>query len=84
MEGILDIGCRRLKPGGHIVINVATLESLSIAVDGLKARGFTVEVTLVNIARSQDIANLTHLKALNPVFVVAGRREMGEGQGEAI
>ncbi len=84
MEGILDIACHKLKTGGRIVINAATLESLNTAVDGLRARGFTAEVTLVNIARSQDIANLTRLEALNPVFVVTGKREMGEGQGEAI
>ena len=77
MEGILDIACPRLKPGGHIVINAATLESLNTAVDGLKTRGFSAEVTLVNIARSKDIANLTRLEALNPVFVVTG--EAGDG-----
>ena len=80
MEGILDVACSRLKLGGSIVINAATLESLNTAVVGLKARGFTAEVTLVNIARSKDIANLTRLEALNPVFVVTGRREEGRGQ----
>ena len=80
MEGILDVACSRLKPEGRIVINAATLESLNAAVDGLKARGFTAEVTLVNIARSKDIARLTRLEALNPVFVVTGRREVGKGQ----
>jgi len=75
MEGILDIACLRLKPGGRIVINVVTLENLNAAVEGLKVRGFTAEVTLINIARSQDIANLTRLEALNPVFVITGRRE---------
>jgi len=84
MEGILDIACPRLKPGGRIVINAATLQSLNTVVNGLKTRGFTAEVTLVNIARSKDIANLTRLEALNPVFVVTGRREMGKGQGKAI
>lgn len=79
MEGILDIACHRLKPEGRIVINAVTLESLNTAVNGLKTRGFTAEVTLINIARSKDIANLTRLEALNPVFVVTGMREMGEG-----
>jgi len=75
MEGILDIACHRLKPGGRIVINAVTLESLNTAVNGLKTRGFAAEVTLINIARSKDIANLTRLEALNPVFVITGWRE---------
>ena len=72
IEVILDIACRRLRPEGHIVINVVTLENLDASVKGLKARGFTAEVTLINIARSKDIANLIRLEALNPVFVITG------------
>ena len=75
MEGIFDIACHRLKPEGRIVINAVTLESLNTAVDGLKTRGFAAEVTLINIARSKDIANLTRLEALNPVFVITGWQE---------
>lgn len=76
MEGILDIACHRLKPKGRIVINAITLESLNTAVNGLKTRGFTAEVTLINIARSKDIVNLTRLEALNPVFVITGWQEV--------
>jgi len=76
MEGILDIACYKLKPEGRIVINAVTLESLNTAVDGLKTRGFTAEVTLINIARSKDIANLTRLEALTPVFVVTRMRQV--------
>jgi len=81
MGEILGIACHRLKPEGRIVINAVTLENLNTAVDGLKTRGFTAEVTLINIARSKDIANLTRFESLNPVFVVAGRRKSGERQG---
>ena len=74
LAGILKVACDRLKPGGRIVINAATLETLQAAVDGLKANGFMAEISLVNVARSRDIANLTRLEALNPVFVVTGWR----------
>jgi len=56
------------------------LENLNASVKGLKARAFTAEVTLINIARSRDIANLTRLEALNPVFVITGMRRMDEAQ----
>jgi len=72
MEEILDFVSHRLKPGGRIVINVVVLENLSAAVDALKARGFVPDVSLVNIARSTSVMELTRFEALNPVFVVTG------------
>jgi len=72
MEEILDLLCRRLKPGGRIVINIVALENLSAAVNALKARGFAADVTLVNVSRSTGVKELTRLEALNPVFVVTG------------
>jgi precorrin-6Y C5,15-methyltransferase (decarboxylating) len=72
MEEILDHLCRRLKPGGRIVINIVALENLDTAVNTLKARGFAADITLVNISRSTGIKKLIRLEALNPVFVVTG------------
>ncbi len=83
MEEILDVVCRRLKPGGRIVINAATLESMSAAAEGLRRRGFEVEIALVNVARSKALADLTLFKALNPVFVITGFREISKGEGRA-
>jgi precorrin-6Y C5,15-methyltransferase (decarboxylating) len=70
MEEILDLVSRKLKAGGRIVINIVALEHLSVAINALQARGFVPEVTLVNIARSTSIRELTRLEALNPVFVI--------------
>jgi precorrin-6Y C5,15-methyltransferase (decarboxylating) len=77
MEEIIDLVARRLKPGGRIVINVVALENLSTAVKALKARGCMPDITLVNIARSQKIASLTRLEALNSVFVIAASKKEG-------
>ena len=82
MEEILHFACKRLKPGGRIVINAATLETLHTAVEGLKSNGFTVEATLINVAHSKDILNLTRLEALNPVFVIGGGRGTERTNGE--
>jgi len=70
MEEILDFVSHRLKPGGRIVINIVALENLSAAVNVLKARGFVTDVTLVNVARSTSVMELTRFEALNPVFVI--------------
>ena len=72
MEEILNLVGRRLKPGGRIVINIVALENLGAAVNALKGRGFMPDVTLVNVARSTKVAELTRFEALNPVFVVTG------------
>ena len=82
MNEILRVTCGRLQPGGRIIINAATLETLHTAVDSLKTNKFAVEVTLVNVAHSKDILNLTRLEALNPVFVISGRRETERINGE--
>ncbi len=74
MAAIIDCACRRLKPGGRIVANLATMENVHLAVDSLRRNGFSAETTLVNIARSQDISGLTRLQPLNPVFIVTGER----------
>ncbi len=75
MEEILDLVSQRLKPGGRIVINIVALENLSAAVNALKARGFVPEVTLVNVARSTSVMELTRFEALNPVFIITGVQE---------
>ena len=79
MKQILDVVCRRLRPGGRIVINVVALENLSAAIGALEARGFVADVTLVNVARSTNIMELTRLEAMNPVFIVTGVRRTTRG-----
>ena len=75
MTSILQMVARRLRPGGRVVVDAATIENLHEAVSDLKALGFTTEVTLVSISRSKEIVNLTRFEALNPVFVIAGWRD---------
>jgi precorrin-6Y C5,15-methyltransferase (decarboxylating) len=75
MSQIVDVACARLKTGGRIVANLVTLENLQTLCKELEVNGFDAEVTLVNIAKSKQVLDLTRLEALNPVFVVAGWRK---------
>jgi len=75
VKEIVDFVSRRLKPGGRIVINIVALENLNAAVNALKARGFATDITLVSIARSAKVLELTRFEALNPVFIVTGVKE---------
>lgn len=81
MSEIIDIACRRLRPGGRIVVDAATIENLSEAAACLKNNGLLVDITMVSVSRSKDIIGLTRFEAMNPVFVITGRRKM---DGDAV
>jgi len=72
IDEIVDFVSRRLKPNGHVVMNIVALENLDTALRSLKAHGFMLDVTMVNVARRVNIAELSRLQALNPVFIVDG------------
>ncbi len=77
LEAILDVAARRLKPGGRVVANLATISNLEGMVRGLASRGFEVEVTMVNVARSKGVGGLLRFQSLDPVFVVSAARKVG-------
>jgi precorrin-6Y C5,15-methyltransferase (decarboxylating) len=74
LREILKAAYRRLLPGGSIVINAVTLESLKLAVEELRLEGSKAEVTLASFARSLSISDASRLQALNPVFIVRGEK----------
>jgi precorrin-6Y C5,15-methyltransferase (decarboxylating) len=78
MGPLLDVCCQRLKRNGRIVINAVTIETLAQAVEGLKQRGFQVDVTLAQISRSKPILELTRFDALNPIYIITAKREEDE------
>lgn len=83
MQPILAAAAERLRPGGRIVANAATIENLHEAVTGLKALGLGVEVTLAQIARSKPILNLTRFEALDPVYIITAGAGDAPGTGAA-
>jgi precorrin-6Y C5,15-methyltransferase (decarboxylating) len=72
MTEIIEAASTKLKPGGRIVINIVAIENLAITVNTLKKHGFLPEITLVNIARSTGITELTRFEALNPIYIISG------------
>ncbi|MEA5418348.1 precorrin-6y C5,15-methyltransferase (decarboxylating) subunit CbiE [Spirulina sp. CCNP1310] len=65
---ILSHSHSRLKPGGRIVIALATLESLQIALTALQGQDY--QVLQWNVARSHPIAHLHRMAPLNPVTLI--------------
>lgn len=75
LQEIMRVSAARLRPGSSIVVNAITLESVHEAVATLKAQGFAVEVTLVNVARSQALGTRLGFEALNPIYVISAYKE---------
>ena len=71
MAAIITESLARLRPGGALVINTVTVESLAEALATLRAAGAPHEATQVQISRSKTIlGRLTRFEALNPVTIV--------------
>ncbi len=75
MATLVEVAAARLRPGGAVVVNVATVENLAEAVAAAKATGLAWECTQIAVARSSPILNLTRFEALNPIWIVAIRNE---------
>jgi precorrin-6B C5,15-methyltransferase / cobalt-precorrin-6B C5,C15-methyltransferase len=74
VKQILQTVCSRLNEGGWVVANSATFENLQGICSELSANGFQPEVTLLNVARSKNVSDLTRLEPLNPIFIISGQR----------
>ena len=73
LDLIIDHVADRLKPGGHMVINLAVLERTQSAFHRLKSRGLSAEMVMVHAARGKEMPDDTvRLESLNPVFVLTG------------
>jgi precorrin-6Y C5,15-methyltransferase (decarboxylating) len=68
---LLESAWEALRPGGQMVVNVATLESLSAAHAALKRLAGSVRVLLVNVARGTEQLETLRFEAVNPTFVLA-------------
>ena len=73
LPGLIALALRRLRAGGHLVMNFVTLENLNAACGALKAheaQGIEWDVTQLQAARSRPILDMHRLAAENPVWVV--------------
>jgi precorrin-6B C5,15-methyltransferase / cobalt-precorrin-6B C5,C15-methyltransferase len=71
---LLQAVLERLKPGGVVVLPLATLEPLAGLRPLLDTAGLQVSLTQLQISRGVPLAEGTRLAPLNPVLVLRGRR----------
>lgn len=73
MDEILAHIAQTARPGCPVVMNLATLENLNRAVNLMRSHGWLPQVTQAGLAQSRELAGLTRLSPLNPVFIVYGK-----------
>ena len=71
----LDVVGRRLAMDGIIVVNTVLMDSLHEALEHLKAVGMDTDVVQIQASRSRPLAASDRLEALNPVWIIRGRRK---------
>ncbi len=71
---ILAIAAQRLRPGGRVVVNAITLETLHDTVRSYRQLGLAHEAILVSVARSKPLLDMMSFEALNPVYIVTAWR----------
>jgi precorrin-6Y C5,15-methyltransferase (decarboxylating) len=64
----------RLGEGGRIVVNVSSPDNLVAVQAKIEAAGLRSDVRMINIARGQYQLDRVRFDALNPTFLVLGRR----------
>lgn len=67
---LLQAAFTALRPAGRLVVNLATLESLSTAYSTLKALAAPVNALLVNLARGTEQLETLRFEAVNPTFLL--------------
>ena len=72
---ILEAVDGRLSTGGRVVLNSATLDTLTAATEFFENAGYELEVTSVNIARTRPLTDYKMFEAFNPVFILAAVKE---------
>ncbi|MCI0642458.1 MAG: precorrin-6y C5,15-methyltransferase (decarboxylating) subunit CbiE [Gemmataceae bacterium] len=67
---LIEAAYQALRPAGRMVVNVATLETLSATYATLKKLTRTVQALLVNIARGNEQLETLRFEAVNPTFLL--------------
>lgn len=74
LSEILTVAATRLRPGGRIVVNAITVDTLYETVSVFRRLALEHEAILVSVARSKPLLDMMSFEALNPVYVVTAWR----------
>ncbi len=71
---IITTAAGRLKPAGIIVINTVLVENMATAVNKLESLGLEMDMIQIQVNRAKTMPFSHRLEALNPVWIITGRR----------
>jgi precorrin-6Y C5,15-methyltransferase (decarboxylating) len=74
LEAIVTSAVERLRPGGRLVLNCITLETLTQGWSLLTRLNLNPQCTSVQLAHSQPLANLHALEPAAPIFILHGSK----------
>lgn len=75
MVDLIQTCCRRLKEGGRIVLNAATIENLYRANEAFMEAGFQTSIMHAQISRSKPILGMNRFVPLNPIYIITAQRK---------
>ncbi|MDN5347357.1 MAG: hypothetical protein PWP65_921 [Clostridia bacterium] len=70
LMGILEVCLQKLEPGGRLVLNAVTWETLQGGLDFAQRYGVAAEVICVNVARLTTAGRRQLWSAMNPVYII--------------
>jgi precorrin-6B C5,15-methyltransferase / cobalt-precorrin-6B C5,C15-methyltransferase len=76
---VLTAAYQRLAPGGHLAVNVVTIDSLAAAYHTLKNLAGEVSVWNVAIARGIEQMDRMRFEGVNPTFLLAVTKKVDQG-----
>lgn len=75
MAELIKTCCLRLKKGGRIVLNAATIENLYRANEAFTQAGFQTSIMHAQISRSKPILEMNRFVPLNPIYIITAQRK---------
>ncbi len=74
LGNILNASCEHLQDGGIIVVSTVLVQNTNMALATLKTRGFHPSMVQILISRSKAMPFGDRLEALNPVWLIQGKK----------
>ncbi|WP_394236648.1 precorrin-6y C5,15-methyltransferase (decarboxylating) subunit CbiE [Niallia oryzisoli] len=75
MVDLIKVCGKRLKKGGRIVLNAATIENLYRANEAFAQAGYQTSIMHAQISRSKPILGMNRFVPLNPIYIITAERK---------
>jgi cobalt-precorrin-6B (C15)-methyltransferase len=77
LEKVVGLCYERITPGGRVVVNSITIETLYESIQFLGDAGFIdIDVVSVSVARGRKAGRYTLMEALNPIYIVSAEKRI--------